>query len=99
MHELVEKVDRHRTIEFLRSIRLFIELHSSPPPMSPPPSTLWPLVMKELLDLHAVIDHPSPRFDPPVEDWSSQLIDLPRPSLSQHRAQRPTPFKFDDHTK
>ncbi|KAI0220020.1 hypothetical protein LSAT2_028451, partial [Lamellibrachia satsuma] len=114
MRELIETVDLRQTVAFLRSLRLYVDSHSSPPAPPPPsPSTLWPLVMAELLstttylrtacDMHAFVDPPSPHPDLPVEDWTSDLMDSPRPSLpqrrarlslSQRRAQRPTRFKL-----
>ena len=93
MNELTKTVKDREILRFFQSIRSYIETHSTPS-MSPPVSTVWPLVMLDLLyttahirttcDMYAV--PPSPRLDQPVENWTDELT--PRPSSPQRCAAR-----------
>ena len=78
MRELIETVDRRQTVAFLRSLRLYVDSHSVPVPPAPPHSTLWPVVMAELLsateyrrvecDMHAAPSLHLLALNSPVED-------------------------------
>ena len=107
MRELVETMNRRQTVAFLQSLRLFVDSHSSPAPPAPPHSTLWPVVMTELLnatdyrrvecDMHA---SPSlPLLALTSEDWTSDLVNAPRPSLSKRRSRRPPRFELNSQKK